>query len=198
VYKFLILKAHYRSVLDFSEEQIQATIASLSKFYSALVLADKIIANDLALVPVPEGFQQALEKADDQIEIAMNDDFNTPVVWAQFFEILKNFNSFCNKPGKVKPEMKAIAEVFKAWILKTGKLFSLFQQPADEFLRSLEDLLLEQKKLKRDQIDKLVNQRWLAKKNKNFVESDKIRDELLALGIVVLDSPEGTTWEVQK
>ena len=75
---------------------------------------------------------------------------------------------------------------------------ALYQEDPAEYLRILDDMLLEQKSLKREEIDQLVADRSQARVDKNWAESDRIRDDLAAKGIAVQDSPEGTIWEVAK
>lgn len=198
IYKFLILSAHYRSVLDFTESQINRTIMSLGKFYSALALAKSIISKGMALAPVPDSFQAALEHAEAGIKEALDDDFNTPEVMARFYEVLKVFNQTCRKPGKPNSQMGAIAESFLAWMKTQGELMSLFQQEPEEYLLSLDNRILQQKGLERKDIDTLVEQRLRARADKNFEQADQIRDQLKEMGIQVQDTLEGTTWEVDK
>ena len=198
IYKFLILSAHYRSVLDFSETQINRTIHSLAKFYSALALAKDIMSKGMDLTPVPDSFQAALEHAEAGIQEALNDDFNTPEVMARFYEVLKVFNQACRKPGKPTSQMGAIAESFLAWMKTQGELMSLFQQEPEEYLLSLDNRILQQKGLQRKDIDVLVEQRLRARADKNFEQADQIRDQLKEMGIQVQDTTEGTTWEVDK
>ncbi|MCY4512998.1 MAG: cysteine--tRNA ligase, partial [Bdellovibrionales bacterium] len=77
-------------------------------------------------------------------------------------------------------------------------ILSLFQEEPEVFLKSLDDLLLKQKNLSREQIDLLVNERTEARTKKDFKKADQLRDKLTALGIELQDAPQGTTWEVSK
>ncbi len=75
---------------------------------------------------------------------------------------------------------------------------ALFQEPAAKFLRTLDDMLLEQKQLNRNEIDALVTERNAARAAKDFAKSDELRSKLVTMGIAVSDTSEGTSWEVQK
>ncbi len=198
VLKFLNLSSHYRSVIDFSDIQIGRSIASLGKFYSSLKHAESLIAKDLALVPVPAEFQKLVEECTKSFEDSMNNDFNTADALSFFFELMRQFNNLTRKPGKVKPEYKAIAEVYLSWIKDKGSIIALFQEDPSEYLNLLDDMLLRQKNLKREDIDQLVKERTQVRADKNYARSDEIRDELAEKGILVSDTPEGTTWEVEK
>lgn len=198
ILKFLILSSHYRSVVDFSQVQIDRTINALARFYSSMVHAKKIISTGQSLAPVPDAFQKAIEQANEKIEAALDDDFNTPEVMAQFFEIMRLYNSICNVAGKVKPEMQAVAEVYFHWIRDKANVMALFTEDPEKFLNALDDILLRKKNLSREKIDELVQSRTAARTEKNWAKSDEIRKELSEMGISVQDSPTGSHWEVDK
>lgn len=198
VLKFMVLSVHYRSPLDLSEEQIHIVIRGLARIYSSLALAEKLVAQSAELVPVPEKFQKTLDEAERGIEQSLNDDFNTAEVMARIYEVVRTFNNLCRTPGKLTPEKKAVAEVFYSWLRDKGRMLALFQEPAQDFLRNLDDRLLKEKGLVREEVDQLVRERSQARLDKNFQRSDELRDQLKSLGILVQDSAEGTEWEVDK
>ena len=193
----MMLQNHYRSTIDFSEAQIGHTIQNLARFYSALALADSL-AGKGSLAPVPESFEKMLSEAEEAIEKSMDDDFNTAEFLAHLFGVVREFNKLCRKPGKVTDAMVAVAETFSAWVRKQGLVLALFQEPAAEFLRTLDDMLLAKKDLKRADIDQLVQDRATARAEKNWAKADEVRDKLAEIGILVQDSAEGSTWEVEK
>ncbi|MAE73856.1 MAG: cysteine--tRNA ligase [Bdellovibrionaceae bacterium] len=197
ILKYMMLQNHYRSTIDFSEAQIGHTIQNLARFYSALALADSL-AGKGSLAPVPESFEKMLSEAEEAIEKSMDDDFNTAEFLAHLFGVVREFNKLCRKPGKVTDAMVAVAETFSAWVRKQGLVLALFQEPAAEFLRTLDDMLLAKKDLKRADIDQLVQDRATARAEKNWAKADEVRDKLAEIGILVQDSAEGSTWEVEK
>lgn len=199
ILKYMILSSHYRSTIDFSETQIERAIASLAKFYSALALAHKIIKSPVADGPVPKDFQELLDAATKGVEESLNDDFNTAEVMARFFEVVRSFNNHCRKPGKIKPAQKAIAKAMIEWFQDYGHgILALFGEEPNSFLLTLDDMLLRKKDLSRSDIDKLVAERIQARESKDYARSDEIRDQLADMGILLQDSHEGTTWEVNK
>lgn len=198
ILKFMMLSVHYRSTLDFSEATIETAIGTLAKFYSSLAFAEKLLKENVALVPVPEKFQAAIDAADKTMNEALSDDFNTPEVLASWFEILRLFNNQCRTPGKVTPEKKAMAEVFFHWLKSKAALMALLQEPPTEFLRKLDDMLLQKKNVVRADVDALVQARASARASKNFAKADEVRGRLTELGINVQDSASGTDWEVTK
>jgi len=198
ILKYMMLSVHYRSTSDFSVDGIENAISQLARFYSSLSLADKLIKENLALVPVPAKFQTAIEAADKGIEEALNDDFNTPEVIARFFEVMRLFNNMCRTPGKAKPEQKAIAEVYFHWLRDKGGLMALFQEPPAQFLRELDDMLLKKLGVARDAVDQVVEERMKARLEKDFARADELRGKLTQMGIAIMDSASGTEWEVHK
>lgn len=200
IFKCAILSSHYRSQSDFGDAQIYQAIGTLAKMYSALAMADLIIerAGDMLAVE-DKAFITAITTASEKIYEALNDDFNTPEVFASLFEVLRLFNSSYRHGQKITPQILAKAHAFKVWLVGQGKRMSLFQEDAKTYLRILDDMMLVQKDLKREDIDKLVAQRLQARGEKDYQRSDKIRDELLSMGIILQDMPDGTSaWEVQK
>lgn len=202
IYKYMILSVHYRSLGDCSEAAIERAVSGLARVYSSLANASRILKIESAKAD-PQGqkavveFQKALDAATPKFEAAMNDDFNTPEAFAEIFNVVRAFNSSI-KPGKVSLELQVIAKSFENWISDKGSLMALFLESAESFLIALDDRLLQAKGLSRSDINDLVAQRTAARAAKNFAESDRIRDELVQKGIAVLDSVEGTRWEVNK
>src|SRR5690606_5331995 len=111
---------------------------SLARFYSSLAYAENLLKAEVALSPVPAKFQAALDSADESITKALNDDFNTPEVWAALFELMRLFNNLCRVAGKMTPERKAIGEVYFHWLRDRTKIMALLQEPPAEFLRQLD------------------------------------------------------------
>ncbi len=198
ILKFMILSSHYRSNVDFSQQQIERSIGNLGRFYSSLAFCAKLKKAGMALAPVPAAFQEALTKADEKIEAGLNDDFNTPEVMAAYYEVMRVFNNICRMPGKVKPEQQAVAEVYYSWLRRHGELMAMFQEEPLAFLGRLDDMILRKRGLTRDAIDQLVVQRAQARTEKQYTKSDELRAELTKMGVLVQDSGEGSTWEVDK
>ncbi|MCB0342470.1 MAG: cysteine--tRNA ligase [Pseudobdellovibrionaceae bacterium] len=198
ILKYMMLSVHYRSLIDFSEEQIHQAVAQLARIYSALAFAENLMQTEAPLAPVPEEFERLLSEAEEGVEKAMNDDFNTPELMARLFEVTRAFNSFCRKPGKIRPEQKAVAEAYFHWLRDKSKVLALFQEPPAAYLQILDDMLLRQKGLSRSEVDQLVADRSEARLQKDFKKSDEIRDQLVEMGINVQDGVDGSRWEVAK
>ncbi|MFP5519810.1 MAG: cysteine--tRNA ligase [Bdellovibrionia bacterium] len=196
IYKWMILSVHYRSVSDFSDEAIERAVAGLAKIYSALAVAEAVGFS--AETPEDQNLKKASDEAWGKITVAMDKDFNTPEVFASLFEMTRLFNSQVKRGIKVSPALQGKAKVYAQFVQKIGVLISMFQEAPAAFLIKLDDMLLERLKLSRSQVDAVVAERAQARIAKDFKRSDELRDQLLAMGISVMDTSEGSLWEVTK
>jgi cysteinyl-tRNA synthetase len=167
VVRFFILRAHYRSQLNYSDAHLDDARNALTRMYTAL----KDVAPDNAPLDMTEA--HALRFAE-----AMNDDFNTPLAVAVLFELANEIN---------KTKSSALARQ----LVGLAGIVGLLQRPAQQFLHAglanedggdMETFVVEQ-----------ITARVNAKKAKNFAEADRIRAELLEKGIILEDKPGGLT-----
>ena len=181
--RFYLLSVHYRSPLDFADELLEMTEKGLERMCNSAKALHKAIEN-AAGENTQEGIQ-LVEKANEMkkaFETAMNDDFNTALAGAAFYDFVREVNIYLKNAVLDK---KAMQEAEAIW-LKLAEVFGL-------------DLLAE----KTDGNDETLNQvmelvialRKEARVNKNYQMADDIRNRLNEIGIVLEDSPQGTTWK---
>ncbi len=178
--RMFMLMSHYRSPLNYSKEILEQAKAALERLTTArdnlLFFSDK--GEDRSISDEESSFLDGLSRYRDAFCAAMDDDLNTADALAAIFELVREINSSVS-PNK-NPS-KALAE---------GCL-RLYSELADvlgiPFLRREESLTEEQ--------EALMEQRRQARKDKNWAESDRIRDELKAQGILVEDTPQGMKWK---
>jgi cysteinyl-tRNA synthetase len=164
--RFFILRAHYRSALNYSDAHLDDARASLKRLYTAL--------NAVAPAPVTIDWAEPLAA---RFKAAMDEDFGTPEAMAVLFELAGEVN----KTGSAE----------RAGLLKAlGACLGLLQSEPGSYLQAGAGL-------DEAQIQHLIAERAEAKKAKDFARADGIRKDLLAQGIVLKDSAQGTTWEVQ-
>jgi cysteinyl-tRNA synthetase len=166
VVRFFILRAHYRSPLNYSDTHLDDARHALTRLYTAL---KDVMPDDS---PLDRGEQHALRFAD-----AMNDDFNTPIAIAVLFDLANEVN---------RSKSPALARQLK----ELGGLIGLLQRPPHDFLQGGP---VEQGALDETVIAARIEARAMAKKARDFAEADRIRAELLAAGIVLEDRPGGVT-----
>lgn len=163
IIRFFILSSHYRSPLNYSDESLNEAYSALTRLYTALRDVDGV---DSA---VDTDYKARFEQA-------MDDDFNTPVALAVLFDLARDLN----KAKTHEPEKVAgLADTLK----QLASLLGLLQDAPDAFLKGDAD----------DDIEQQIQSRIDAKKAKDWATADKIRNDLKASGIILEDSPDGTT-----
>ncbi|WP_395681887.1 cysteine--tRNA ligase [Dokdonella sp.] len=173
VLRFLLLRAHYRQPLDWSETTLAQARATLDGWYTVLRdLADIDVAADDRSVPT-------------EIEAALCDDLNTPEAFAQIARLAANARAAASPAAK---------RAAKAALLGAADLLGILQhEPEAWFKQSAGGTEVDV-----EAVQRLVDARTAAKKARDFAESDRIRDVLLAMGVVVEDTAQGPRWKVVK
>ncbi|MDZ7743138.1 MAG: cysteine--tRNA ligase [Bacteroidota bacterium] len=174
--RFFILMAHYRSTLDFSNEALQAAEKGLKRLMQAIQSLDELQPGDKSDFNIGELEAKCYD--------AMNDDFNSPVVISHLFEGVKIINS-------VKDKKASLSEKDLDLLKKLMRSFTF------DILGLKEENVGGQDELIDYLMQTLLDIRQNARKNKDFATSDKIRDELARLNIVIRDSKEGSSWEFE-
>ncbi|MDH2916451.1 MAG: cysteine--tRNA ligase, partial [Gallionella sp.] len=188
VVRFFILRAHYRSPLNYSDQHLDDAKGALTRLYTALKSAPSPLAplpvGEGNSLPSPSGRRIEDEGAVDwneahaqRFKTAMDDDFNTPEAMAVLFDLANEVNR--NQSVAAASQLKALAGVL-----------GLLQRDAQDFLQGE----VSEGGLDDAAITSQIEARIAAKKSKNFAEADRIRKELLEMGIVLEDTPQGTTW----
>ena len=177
VARFFMLQAHYRSILDFSDDAIVAAEKGYNRLMEALNLLKEISASDNSTIDVPSWKQSCYD--------AMNDDFNTPILIAQLFEGVKYINLLNDgKETLTDANLQLFTKAMNAFVYEVLGLED--EKASDSNNDKLEGT-----------VNMLIEMRKQARDNKNFALSDQIRDQLIALGIQLKDGKEGTTFSVQ-
>jgi cysteinyl-tRNA synthetase len=174
--RFFILQAHYRSTVDFSNEALQASGKGLDRLMEAFEHLSKLSASEVSSVDVTDIRYRCYE--------AMNDDLNSPVVISRLFDAAHVINSV--KDGKASlsaGDLKEFQEVFRLF------LFDILGMK-DEALEGGESREAFGKA-----IDLLLSIRRQAKAAKDWATSDRIRNELTAMGFEIKDTRDGTEWK---
>lgn len=173
--RFFMLQAHYRSTLDFSNEALDAAEKGYRRLMNAIALLDKIVPAKQSNIDIN------LEELRTRCYAAMDDDFNSPVLIAELFEVVRLINSIYD--GKQQADENTLNSIKQ---LMNDFVFDILGLRDDQLgadSESVEKLM--------DLIIKLRNE---AKQNKDYATSDRIRNELAAIGIQLKDSKEGTIW----
>ena len=180
VVRFFILRAHYRSPLNYSDQHLDDAKLALTRLYTALR------GYDVAESPIDWQHPQAA-----RFKVAMDDDFNTPEAMAVLFDLANEVNK--TKSPEIVGLLKNLAGVI-----------GLLKRNSDDYLQGVTIYLTDENSTQQNtsteaaittfNLDERIAARIEAKKSKNFAEADSIRKQLADAGIILEDTPQGTTW----
>ena len=178
VLRFFMLNAHYRSPLNFSAELMDSAKNSLDRILNAFEklrsFEEKVSGDTMTEAERADFHEVILSK--QKFEASMDDDFNTADAIAAVFEIVRISNSTVNETSTlsyIKHTLSVLSKLCDVLGIKTER----------------KEVILD------EDIEKLIESRTEARKNKDFKRADEIRNELLELGIILEDTREGVKWK---
>lgn len=168
--RYFLISAQYRSALNYSQENLDSARTALSRLYTALKNVK---------VAAPQGGEEYVER----FKAAMDDDFNTPAALAVLFDLAKAINT---------AQDEAEASGLAGRLVELGGILGILYQDPVKFLQSGAAASGADDEVAK--IEALIEQRKQARANKDYAAADAARNELTAMGIVLEDGPNGTTW----
>jgi len=176
VVRFFMLQANYRSILDFSDDALLASEKGYFRLMSSVKQLNNLVASKASTIDINTWRQNCYD--------AMNDDFNSPVLIANLFEGVKYINLLKeNKDSLTHDDLETFKTTLKTFVFEVLGLEDTAAEDSSDKLSGV--------------IDMLIEMRNEARANKDWVLSDKIRDELLTKGIQLKDGKDGTTFSVK-
>ena len=185
ILRFVLLSTHYRMPLDFSDQKLEEAEKGLVRIYETLARVDAALSSQpSALSPQPSVLL-------DHFREAMDDDCNTARALGVIFESVRELNRALDAGesatlASVRRDLAAISEVL-----------GIMAEPPAQFLEERKQRGLQQTELTPAMIEQRIADRVAARKARDFKQADAIRDQLAALGVVLKDSPAGTTWTIE-
>ena len=184
VIRWALLVGHYRAPLEWTGDLLEQSRRSLDRLYRALADFHRESAANAPPAPDRAAVEQVLASAG--FTAALDDDLNTPLAQSSLFAIA----------GAVRAAMAARdwaeGAIQAAALRKGGELLGVLQADPESWFQGAADADLK------DRIEGLIAARIEARKSKNFAEADRIRDELTALNVEVMDGPTGATWRIRE
>jgi cysteinyl-tRNA synthetase len=174
--RFFILQAHYRSTIDFSNEALQAAEKGLQKLVKAIETLNKLKPSAVSTFDVAALTKKCYE--------AIDDDLNSPILLSHLFEGVKYINSVSNGSEKIDESgLESLRKLYGAFVFEILGLKDESTGKGDE-------------KLTGELMKIIIELRQTAKLNKDFNTSDKIRNELNKIGVILKDKKDGADWEI--
>ena len=178
--RFFILMAHYRSTVDFSNEALQAAEKGLQRLLEGWNNLSRITPSATSTVELKDLRANCYE--------AMNDDLNTPIVISHLFDACRQINQVIDKKATIAAaDLEELTETFRLFLFD---VLGLKEESSDGNA--------DREAAFGKVVDMLLEQRSIAKANKDWATSDKIRNELTALGFEIKDTKDGATWKLNR
>ena len=178
IVRFFMLQAHYRSILDFSNDALEASEKGFYRLIDAIQAIDA-----LAVGSNTEGFN--VQAWRQECYDAMNDDFNSPILIAKVFDAVKFVNTVKEQKATISAtDLELLRNTIHGFVFDVLGLVNINETASD-----ISDKLS-------GTVELLINLRAEARANKDFATSDKIRDELIEIGIQLKDGRDGTSFSL--
>lgn len=178
VIRFLMLSAHYRVQLNFSDDLLESAKASVERLYNAVANLENLIdeVKKEKMDTEEENYLKSLDVYRQRYIDKMDDDFNTADAITAIFDLIKDINTNVSIDSS-----KELCEKALELIRELGNPLGILQKSTKGSLE--------------DEIEKLIEERQQARKNRDFALADKIRDDLKARNIILEDTPQGVRWK---
>jgi cysteinyl-tRNA synthetase len=205
VMRLFVLSKHYRSPVDFSDENVTEAERGVEKLYGTLAaIDDRVLAG-----PEVQAAENALRAQDPELhdlitglagafDDAMNNDFNTAQAIGHLFTLQRRLQRFLDQFGqkKLKGVNAILAQRGAAKLQEHGQVLGLLTRDPQAFFGEQRKLKLESTGMTEAEVEQLIELRRQARLAKDFAESDRIRGELETKRILLEDTPQGTRWRV--
>ncbi|WP_150304992.1 cysteine--tRNA ligase [Pseudomonas saliphila] len=172
VVRYLLVSSHYRSAINYSEDNLKEAKGALERFYRALK-------------GLPDAAPAEAAEYAERFAASMDDDFNAPEACAVLFDMVREVN-------RLKDTDLQAAAALGAKVRELASTLGVLQLDADEFLQAGASNQIDA-----EAVQALIDARLQARADKNWAESDRIRDQLTEMGVVLEDGKGGTTWRLR-
>jgi cysteinyl-tRNA synthetase len=194
--RYYLIATHYRSPINFSDASLKEAEVRVRYFYDTLAKIEEALAGKPALEamrgqPLPEAVAKMTERFDN----AMADDFNTPQAIGDLSDVFKAANDILSRPKNADQDAFTLASIHRG-LKDVGSVLGLFVEDPKTVLGRIDGRHATLLGIDPKQVQKLIDDRLQARRDKNFAQADALRAELLRLGVIIKDGPDGTSWHV--
>ncbi len=227
VIRLFLLSHHYRSPVDFSEDSLLEAKTGLDRFYSTLKSTqDEVAKIPFSLTPAwpngtvgrgegfdvssaerkggggrasdPNEYRRTIESFQTRFEEAMDDDFNTAQALGYFYDLQRHLNSLLDiSKDNLTEEIVSMLKKGSDHFTQMGWVFGLFREDPETYLNEQKKEGLKKLNLSEEELLKWIEERKVARREKNWKKADEVRNDLLFKGIVLDDTPSGTIWKIK-
>ena len=201
VLRFFLLSAHYRSPIDFCDQNLTEAEIGLERIYKGLAEIERaLMSEQVSGGHSGDSSRELAEKVTglrERFREAMDDDFNTALAIAGVFDLTRVVNRVVAEFPQPDNRLRELLVSARQAIGDIAQVLGIFTSQPTEYLARIKSRKAEGLEIAEDEIERLIAERATARKEKNFKRSDEIRDELLSRNIELKDSPQGTTWTVK-
>ncbi len=192
--RLFLLSSHYRSPIEFNHEYIKEAEVMLDRFYSTSMRIEELRSLKSSSSSKVTHFKAYYESLRIKFEEAMDDDFNTAKAIGVLFEFIKELNRFLDKKPSSEEDITLIKNSEKI-LRELGGVLNIFQRKPIDWYRDL--LGIRKLNITEEEIQKAIQDRTLARQQKDWKKADELREELLKKGIILEDKPDRTVWKVK-
>jgi cysteinyl-tRNA synthetase len=203
VLRLFFLSHHYRSPVDYSQDSFLEAKSGLDRFYMTLSaiqeeLKKPLISSEKTDLSVIDNIRKAIEAFQGRFEEAMDDDFNTAEALGYFYDLQTQLNGLLSlSKGNPTEEIVSLLKQSLDHFSKIGWVFGLFRENPKNYLDRQKKEGLKKLNFSEEEILHAVEERNLARKEKNWKRADEIRNDLFSKGILLEDTPTGTVWKIK-
>jgi cysteinyl-tRNA synthetase len=198
VVRLFVISSHYRSPIEFSNDQLRDAEASLDRFYTTISRMDEFMSRSadapVKTVSLTAGLEIILTDFGAKFEEAMDDDFNSALAIGCMFELVREINRYLDQKPAGTDACKLIASA-KNILTAGGSVLNLFGRTPHEW--NIAMLKVRKINLSEKDIEEKIIERKIARDNKNWAKGDAVRKELDDAGILLEDKKDSTTWKVK-
>jgi cysteinyl-tRNA synthetase len=197
VVRLFLLLTHYRSPIEFSDEQLREAEKSLDRYYSTILRINGFLEKDKTKegsYNAEKTFEERVLQFKERFEEAMDDDFNTALALGNIFEFIRDVNRFLDsRPSGSKA--RGLLQKSNELLSEVAKIMNIFWRTPGEWYHSL--MVMKKIGLSAKEIFEKIKERQDARQRREWEVADRIRKELEGKGVILEDKEDGTDWKVK-